>query len=691
VFGAAGVASGSCALGSVKTNIGHLDAAAGIAGLAKAVLALRDGVIPASLHFERGNPEIDFSQGPFYVCSALRDWPPGEPRRAGVSSFGIGGTNAHVVLEEAPPRRPPAPAPEWQLLTMSARSDSALAAVSRDLRGALMRLSDDDLPDAAYTLQAGRRRFAHRRALVVRDRADAIRRLGDDVHGGDGYLAEERESRPVVFMFPGTGVQHAGMAKALYDGEPVFREHLDHCAQLLAPTLDADVRQLIFGDPADRAARLDRTDEGQPCLFAVEYSLARLWMHWGITPAAMIGYSLGEYVAACLAGVFSLQDALRVVARRARLVQDGRPGSMLAVRLPQREVISRVREPLVVAGLIGPSLSIVSGPSPEIGAFEGALAAEHIATHRLHTSHAFHSPLMDGVIEPLDREVTRTTRHEPSIPFVSNVSGTWFSAADAADPTYWGRHLRQPVRFADGWTHLRAIPDSLFLEVGPGRSLTAMVRDTDAPAPVYPSLPHGSRDEADRAVMLASLGSLWLAGARIEWNRSDRGERRRRLPLPTYPFERQRYWIEPPAVAAPAAAAGTEHASAAEESDARQPRRGSRHPRPVLRTPLAEPATDVERVVAAIWEEVLGVSPVGVQDDFYELGGTSLMMTSIVARLEERFPVDVPLRRVLASATVAEVSQLLETLLAAKIGSLSEEEAGRLLAEIESSDEPLAH
>jgi acyl transferase domain-containing protein len=288
------------------------------------------------LHFERGNPEIDFSQGPFYVCSALRDWPPGEPRRAGVSSFGIGGTNAHVVLEEAPPRRPPAPAPEWQLLTMSARSDSALAAVSRDLRGALMRLSDDDLPDAAYTLQAGRRRFAHRRALVVRDRADAIRRLGDDVHGGDGYLAEERESRPVVFMFPGTGVQHAGMAKALYDGEPVFREHLDHCAQLLAPTLDADVRQLIFGDPADRAARLDRTDEGQPCLFAVEYSLARLWMHWGITPAAMIGYSLGEYVAACLAGVFSLQDALRVVARRARLVQDGRPGSMLAVRLPQR-------------------------------------------------------------------------------------------------------------------------------------------------------------------------------------------------------------------------------------------------------------------------------------------------------------------------------------------------------------------
>jgi acyl transferase domain-containing protein len=364
---------------------------------------------------------------------------------------------------------------------------------------------------------------------------------------------------------------------------------------------------------------------------------------------------------------------------------------MLAVRLPQREVLSRVREPVVVAGLIGPNLTVVSGPSPEIAAYERALAAEQIAAHRLHTPHAFHSPLMEEVIEPLDREVTRTTRREPSIPFVSNVTGTWFSAADAADPTYWGRHVRQPVRFADGWSALRAIPDALFLEVGPGRSLAALVRDTDTPEPVYPSLPHGSCDEADRAVMLSSLGSLWLAGARIEWSSSDRGERRRRVPLPTYPFERQRYWIEPAASAAPAAAAQAEHGRATDKIAADRQRHGSRHPRPVLRTPLAEPATDVERVVAAVWEEVLGVTPVGIQDDFYELGGTSLMMTSIVSRLEESFPVAVPLRQVFASATVAELSQLIETLLAQKIGSLSEEEAGRLLAEIESSDEPLAH
>jgi acyl transferase domain-containing protein/acyl carrier protein len=686
----AGVPAGSCALGSVKTNIGHLDAAAGIAGLVKAVQSLRAGAIPPSLHFERANPEIDFARSPFYVCTTLRDWPSGAlPRRAGVSSFGVGGTNAHVVLEEAPARTPAPAAPDWHVLPISARTETALAAASLNLLDALRRLTDDDLADVAYTLQAARRRFPHRRVLVVRNRAEAIRMLDGDARGADVRAIEERLDRPVVFMFPGTGAQRAGMAKGLYESEPAFRNELDRCAELLAPLLGQDLRTILLGDAAASVPLLERTDLGQPCLFAIEYSLARCWMAWGVKPGAMIGQSLGEYVGACLAGVFSLEEALRLVVRRAQLVQSTPAGAMSVVHMPEHEIRTRIREPLALGVFVGSRLSIVTGPLAEIAAFEEALAAEQIRTHRLRTAHAFHSPLMDDVIEPLTREASQTRRHPPSIPFISNVTGTWFSPADAEDPTYWGRHLREPVRFAEGWTRLRDLSNALFLEVGPGRSLGTIVRELDQPELVYPSLSHEPHSVPDVAVMLMSLGQLWLEGAAVAWSRLDRGMRRRRLPLPTYPFERQRYWIEPETFGPASAETPLEPVRSVEQIPARQDHRTSRHPRPLLRTPFVPPATEVERVVTGIWEELLGVSPIGVNDHFFELGGSSLMMSSVVSRLEQAFPVPLPLQQVFARTSVAGLSELIEARLADKIRGLSEEEASRLLAELESSDEPL--
>lgn len=686
----AGVPSGSCALGSVKTNIGHLDAAAGIAGLAKAVLALRERAIPASLHYERGNPEIDFAHSPFYVCADLRTWPSdATPRRAGVSSFGIGGTNAHVVLEEAPERSAAASAYPWHLLPISARTQAGLIAASRNLLDALTRVTDDDLSDVAYTLQAGRRRFTHRRALVVRDRRDAIRQLGREALGRDACTVDERVDRPVVFMFPGTGAQHPGVAKELYENEPFFQGPLDRCAGLLTPLLGHDIRSVLFGNATENATLLERTDLGQPCLFAIEYALARCWISWGVKPAAMIGYSLGEYVAACLAGVLSLEAALRLVATRAQLVQSASAGAMLVVDLPEDDVRSRIDTSLAVAGFIGPRRCIVSGATAKIAACEQSLAAEGVATQRLRTAHAFHSPMMDGLMEPLTREASRTSRDAPSIRYVSNVTGTWFSKDDAEDPAYWGRHLRQPVRFAEGWSRLCTLPDALFLEVGPGRSLAAIVRELERPEPVFPSLPHESSHDPDVAVMLSSLGRLWLAGASVSWSQLDRGVRRRRVPLPTYPFQRLRYWIAPTTSGhLPAETAAVQQATS-EPSSVEQVHRTSIHPRPLLRTPFVEPTSDVERVVAGLWEELLGVSPIGLNDHFFELGGSSLLMTSAVSRLERAFPVSVPPRQVFASTTVAELSQLIEALLTDKIGALSEEEAERMLAELESSDEPL--
>jgi acyl transferase domain-containing protein/acyl carrier protein len=539
-----------CGIGSVKTNIGHLDAAAGVTGLVKAVLCLEKREIPPSLHFETPNPQIDFEASPFYVTARLADWPApeGRPRRAAVSSFGIGGTNAHAVLEEAPPRPATDPARPWQLLVVSAKTASALDRATARLAAHLAAHPDQNLADAAFTLQLGRREFNHRRFAVVRDGADAVSALQHPARLEGGVA--ERQGAPVAFMFTGQGAQYVNMGRGLYEEEAVFRETLDACAEALRAPLGLDLRDVLFcrGRSEEQAAEeLRQTRLTQPALFAVEYSLARLWMALGVEPSAMIGHSIGEYVAACVAGVFAFEDALALVAERGRLMQSLPAGGMLAVPLGEAALRPRLDPALDLASLNTPRASVVSGPLEAITRLERELMARDVACRLLHTSHAFHSRMMEPILPAFRERVAAVERRAPRLRFVSNATGDWISADQARDPEYWARHLRAPVRFSEGLARILAEANPVLLEVGPGGTLCALARQQDReeePASVA-SLRHPKQEADDRAVLLGALGKLWLAGARVEWSRMHAGERRRRLELPSYPFERERYWVEP--------------------------------------------------------------------------------------------------------------------------------------------------
>jgi amino acid adenylation domain-containing protein len=559
VFRAATTRRGFCAIGSVKTNIGHLDAASGVAGLIKAVLALEHREIPPSLHFTTPNPQIDFAASPFFVNAALADWQSqGAPRRAGVSSFGMGGTNAHVVLEEAPAAAPSGPSRPLQLLLLSARTANALEALTDRLAGHLVAHPDLCLADAAHTLQVGRRALPRRRILVAGDTAGAAAALAAREPSRVFTLTRDRGRRPVVFLFPGQGAQHPGMGRGLYAAEPVFRATLDACLEMLAPLLPGvDLLRLLHPRPeetAAAAARLQETALAQPLLFAVEVALARLWMAWGIEPAAMLGHSLGEYVAACLAGVFTLEDGLALVAERARLMQALPRGAMLAVPLPEEEVrdLLAAAGDLALAAVNAPALSVVSGPAAAVEALAEELAGRGLEPRRLHTSHAFHSAAMDAVVEPFGEALAGVRLAPPERPYLSNLTGSWIEPAQATDPAYWLRHLRQPVRFAAALQELAADPDRVLLEVGPGRGLATLVRrqEGEALAAVSSLGKPQELGAEEEAALLTALGRLWLAGVEVDWQGFAAHERRSRLPLPTYPFERQRCWLQPAAKAA---------------------------------------------------------------------------------------------------------------------------------------------
>jgi acyl transferase domain-containing protein len=581
---------GFCAVGSVKTNVGHCNTAAGVAGLIKTALALARRTIPPSLNFATPNPQIDFAASPFYVSTEASPWESadGAPRRAGVSSFGLGGTNAHAVLEEAPPRAAaPPPRRPWQLLPLSARTPGVLDAVAARLAARLEEEPALDLADVAYTLQVGRRAFERRRFVLACDAAEAAALLAaasEPTQGGSG-VQEGTAARPVVFLFPGLGDQYVDMARELYEEEPAFRAEFDRCADLLAPHLGLDLRTVVFSPgeaaparsagtgaaapdlrallrrdarPADpAAARLAETAVAQPAHFAVEYALARLLMSWGIVPRAMIGYSIGEYVAAALAGVFSLADALALVARRARLIQELPAGAMLAVPLAEEKVrplLAAVDPRLSLCAINGPHFCVAGGPAAAVEALADRLAADGATAIRLQTTHAFHSAMMEPAVAAFTEMARGVEMRPPQIPYLSNVTGTWIAAADLADPAYWARHMRQTVRFAEGLGELLARPERVLLEVGPGGTLATLARQHPAAAPglvALTTLRRGSEEGSDVERLLDALGRLWAAGVEVDWQGFHGGERRLRVHLPTYPFERQRCWIDPPRGARP--------------------------------------------------------------------------------------------------------------------------------------------
>jgi acyl transferase domain-containing protein/acyl carrier protein len=571
VFGPPRADGRPCLVGSVKTNVGHLEAAAGMAGLMKVTLALEHEAIPPHLHLEKMNPYIRLEGTPFEIPRMLHPWPRrATPRRAGLSAMGFSGTNAHIVLEEAPAAALFAPSREWQLLCLSAASEDALAAACERLAAHLDADPTTSLADVAYTLQVGRRRFAHRQTLVCRDREDAVALLRNAAPARVARGVAERASRGVAFMFPGVGDHYPGMARELYETEPVFRAELDRCAELLRPSIGVDVRTLLYpaGQAATKASgldlramvrgaraadpdqdRLSETIAAQPAVFAIEWAMARLWIDWGIQPEALIGHSIGEYVAAAVAGVFELEDALQVVATRARLVQALPAGAMLGVALSEAELRARLDPELALSAINAPASCTVGGPVAAIERLHAELTADGVVARRLPTSHAFHTAMLQPAAGPFAAAVAAVPRRPPEIPLVSNVTGTWITAAEATDPAYWARHLCQPVRFADGVAALDGSPRRTLLEVGPGQALGSFVLQQPVlngggPRLALPSIRYAYDRQSDVAFALGTLGRLWLAGAVIDWARVHRGERRRRVSLPTYPFQRQRYWVD---------------------------------------------------------------------------------------------------------------------------------------------------
>jgi len=548
---------GFCAIGSVKTNIGHADTASGVAGLIKTVLSIKHKMILPSLNFEQPNPEIDFENSPFYVNAKLSEWKTHgkTPRRAGVSSFGIGGTNAHVVLEEFQrgERREANLFRPFQLLVLSAKTATALDAMTANLAEHLRQHPDLNLADAAYTLQVGRKTFNHRRILVCKDSEDAETALRTPNMERVLTKVQEPEYRPVVFMFSGQGAQYVNMGLELWQTEPTFQKEIDRCAEILKPHLGLDLRQELYEgegrEPGNGSSPLDSTAMAQPALFVIEYALAKLWMEWGVRPRAMIGHSIGEYVAACLAGVFSLEDALSLVAARGRIMGDLPEGSMLAVPLPEKEVMPLLGKELSLAAVNTPSLCVVSGQTDAVRALQDQLSLQSVECRPLHTSHAFHSEMMEPVVELFTEQVRRIRLNPPQIPYISNVTGTWITAEEATAPSYWAKHLRQTVRFADGIQELLKEPGHILLEIGPGRTLSTFAMrhpDRATEQVVLSSIRHPKDRQSDTAFLLTTLGRLWLSGVHADWSKFYAYEKRCRIPLPAYPFERERYWIDPP-------------------------------------------------------------------------------------------------------------------------------------------------
>ncbi len=633
----------SCALGSIKSNLGHLTAAAGVVGFIKTVLAMRHRQLPASLGFATPNPHIDFVASPFFVNSALSPWQPAGVRRAGVSSFGVGGTNVHVVLEEYSPPASIAPSAERpaQLITWSAKSETSRAAYAQQLAQHLTTGEAGSLADAAFTLHTTRPAFAHRGFVVASTAAEvaaALRQPAGTLNGTKIVAAVPGET---VFLFPGQGSQYVNMGRGLYEHEPAYRQAVDDCAALLQGYLEVDIREVLYPAPDSLGAeeRLKNTRYTQPALFVTEYALAQLWQSWGIRPSILCGHSVGEFVAAHLAGVFTLADALRLVATRAHLVSELPRGSMLAVQLPAAEVLARLPAGLSLAATNGTRRCVVAGPDEDVATFAQQLDAQAVPSRVLPTSHAFHSAMMDPVLPAFRAAVATVTLHRPHHPVVSTVSGTWLTDAEATDPEYWTQHLRRTVRFAEALDTLGDLANPLLLEVGPGGVLAALARPHlgTRTAAVLPGLPPATV-HTDCQALLASLGQLWLSGLQPKWAGLYAGEARRKISLPTYVFDRQRCWVDPPAAAASSLALP----AAAELLNPLLPT-----PAPLLPSAISMRKTTLFNKVRTLLEDASGIelTTASPAASFLEIGLDSLLLTQMAITLKKEFGLPITFRQ----------------------------------------------
>ena len=660
-----------CAVGSAKPNVGHLDAAAGVTGLIKAALSLHHRVLPGTLHYRAPNPAIDFAGSPFFVDAETRPWRQETgPRRAAVSAFGVGGTNAHVVLQEAPVLASGVAGASQALLVVSGRTEAALLQARQRLAADLRAHPGRPLAAVAHTLQVGRRAFEHRAAIACRTSDDAIARL----EAGGTATPATGPKPPVAFMFPGQGAQYPQMALDLYREQAEFRRHIDQCAEILNNGFGIDLRALLY--PQQRDAESDRrlmeTTAAQPAIFSVQYALARLWMAWGIMPDMMIGHSVGELVAACIAGVFTLEEGLGLVAERGRLMQGLPGGAMLAVRLAEAEILPLLGPGLDIAAVNGPRLCVVSGPYDAVSDLEAVLQQRGDGCRRLHTSHAFHSDMVEPVVAPLAERVARVALSAPAIPYVSCVTGSWITDAQAMSAEYWARHCREPVRFAEALATLMTGPAAgesrplpILIEVGPGNTLQTLALQGAARGrreQVLASLPDTVRERPDLETMLASLGALWVAGCSPIWAAVRDNAPASRVALPTYPFQRSRYWIDEPAdtPAAPSVPAALHSTPPRIAEIAMQQTMSTSSPPPASQG--GGHLAGITGAVIAIIEDLAGeaIAPAEAEKSFLELGFDSLFLSQVTQRLDNRFGLKIKFRQLLGDlSTIPALSRFI--------------------------------
>lgn len=602
---------GPCAVGSVKSNIGHLAEVSGIAGLIKTILCLKHKAIPATLHYTEPNPALDLDRGPFFVPNEYTPWEWDGVRRAGVSSFGVGGTNVHLVVEEAPQAPATAPAEGPRVLRLSARTTDSVGILREALAADLARPETVELDDVTYTLDR-RRRDRVRYAAVVHDQADAAAVLRAAEHDNavigecDGDLSDE-----VVFLFPGQGAQHAGMAQGLYDSEPVFASVFDECAAGFATELGIDLKAEIFGPATD----LERTDRAQPALFTIEYALGKLLESYGVRAAAYAGHSIGEYAAATLAEVFDLPTAIRVVSERARLMHGSAHGAMVAVSATPDDIADLLATGLDIAAVNDPAGCVVAGSQEDIKKLQNALRLRKILARRVRTAHAFHSQLMDPVVPRFAEFLAGVELRAPRTPLLSNVTGTWMTEGEATDPQFWASQIRATVRFADEIGEILTGPHRVLVELGPGGTLTGSAIRHPGWSEAHRAvrlMRHQVQNRDDHDTFLLALGQLWTAGVEIDWTPLS-GQRGQRITLPGYPFARSRHWVEPNR-----SAEWRPGAPGAVES-------------PGADATAAAPADDqsIEQKLQGIWRECLGVASVDTEQNFFEMGGDSLIAIGV--------------------------------------------------------------
>ncbi|WP_346836051.1 type I polyketide synthase [Paenibacillus polymyxa] len=658
-----------CALGAVKANIGHLDTASGIAGLIKTCLVLKNGMIPPVIHYEVSNKNIDFASTPFYVPTQLSKWKPDcGVRRAGVSSFGFGGTNVHVVLEEALESRTTHSHRVGQLLLLSGKSRRAVEQTASNLATFLKNNADVDYRNAIYTMGKGRKQFDYRSHLVCESREELIAKLEK---APECVRSMEGSSSGVVFMFPGQGVQYIGMAKELYETEGVFREEAVRCASILKELIHYDLIDFLFHSNGNEENQqfISETQNTHVAMFVIEYATAKLLMNWGIVPAAMIGHSIGEYVAACLSGVMDLKTTLRLVAERGRIIQSLAKGSMLSVHMSAEEAMKYCGDHISLAVDNTDTLSVLSGETDEILLLAEALD-ENTPSRILHTSHAFHSFMMREGEEAFRNVLKTVDFHSPNIPYISNVTGDWVGLEDVSDPEYWISHMTGTVKFREGTLKLKDNNFRFFFEIGPGNTLSTFMRqnlkDTESIS-IWSTIQDANHAGGDSTYLLNTLGKAWTLGLRFDINAFYEAEDLYKISVPGYPFHSTPYWInarltgQKPAPNVPLEEKASEDELPEDRTD--------------LSTSYIPPDNDLEKILKEILEEVMGIRSIGVTDNFIELGGHSLIAAQVISRIRDMFGLEISLKQFMDNPTIREVADTIFD----ELASLSEDEESNSL------------